>query len=177
MGTQAWAAEKGTAPTPGTGSGLAHLGAALEGTGRIATTEVQPARVDVGAATPDDPARGPRPDAQRADESGAQAAAEQQAAGFDPRVDLEFDKAQPSLDACRVEVARRRRVPATEIAAGTVTLRWTIEPDGRVRDAEALAVTDTQLDVAACAKRVISGWVFAKPRRGAVTVQRTHTFR
>src|SRR5689334_22790127 len=79
LGAQAWAAEKGTAPTPGTGSGLAHLGAALEGTGRIANTEVQPARVDVGAATPDDPARAPRPDAQRADDSVAQA---EQQAGF-----------------------------------------------------------------------------------------------
>src|SRR5437763_1523719 len=73
-------------------------------------------------------------------------------------------------------VARRRRVPPAKIAASTVVVRFTIERDGRVRDAEALIAAGTDLEVAACAKRVVSQWVFAKRAKDATVVERTYRF-
>jgi outer membrane biosynthesis protein TonB len=78
--------------------------------------------------------------------------------------------------ACHIEVARRRHLPLAKVAAGTVVLRFTIEADGRVRDAEALAADRTDLEVAACAKRVLSEWVFAKRAQGNVVVERMYRF-
>jgi len=70
----------------------------------------------------------------------------------------EYRRAEPRLEQCRIEVARRRRVAPSRVAAKSVTLRWTIEPSGRVHDAEALLAPQTDTEVAACAKRVISEW-------------------
>jgi outer membrane biosynthesis protein TonB len=67
-------------------------------------------------------------------------------------------------------------MPPAKIAAGTVVLRFTIEKSGRVRDAEALSADGTDLEVAACAKRVLSEWVFAKRAQGGTVVERTYRF-
>jgi hypothetical protein len=93
-----------------------------------------------------------------------------------PNVEPEYRRAEPRLQQCRIEVARRRRVPPARVAAKSVTLRWTIEPSGRVHDAEALLAPETDIEVAACAKRVISEWVFAKQAGGPQTVEWTYTF-
>jgi hypothetical protein len=45
-----------------------------------------------------------------------------------------------------------------------------------VRDAEALSADGTDLEVAACAKRVLSEWVFAKRAQGGTVVERTYRF-
>jgi outer membrane biosynthesis protein TonB len=74
-------------------------------------------------------------------------------------------------------VARRRQIPPGKLAAKEVVLRFTVEPDGRVRDAEAVSAPDTDLEVAACAKRVLSEWVFARHHGDAIAVQRTYRFR
>jgi hypothetical protein len=94
----------------------------------------------------------------------------------DPIVEAEYLRAEPRLQQCRIEVARRRRVAPSRVAAKSVTLRWTIEPSGRVHDAEALLAPQTDTEVAACAKRVISDWTFAKQPGGAQTVEWTYTF-
>jgi hypothetical protein len=92
-------------------------------------------------------------------------------------MELQFSRTEPYLERCRIEVARRRHVAPARVAAETVTLRWTVEPSGRVRDAEAVTAGNTDLEVAACAKRVITEWVFAKPTGGApVTVEWTYRF-
>jgi hypothetical protein len=58
-----------------------------------------------------------------------------------------------------------------------VVVRFTIEKSGRVREAEALSAVDTDLEVAACAKRVLSDWKFPKRVRDAeVVVERTYRF-
>ena len=41
-------------------------------------------------------------------------------------------------------------------------MRFNVEADGHVRNAEAVSAIDTDLGIAACAKRVLSEWVFAK---------------
>ena len=94
----------------------------------------------------------------------------------DAIVEAEYRRAEPRLQQCRVEVARRRRVAPSRVAAKSVTLRWTIEPSGRVHDAEAVLAPQTDIEVAACAKRVISDWVFAKQAAGPQTVEWTYTF-
>ena len=77
---------------------------------------------------------------------------------------------------CRVEIARRRQIQPDKVEAKAVVVRFNIDRDGHVRDAEALFAPDTDLEVAACAKRVISEWTFAKRERSAVNVQRTYRF-
>jgi hypothetical protein len=94
----------------------------------------------------------------------------------DTIIEMEYRRAEPRLEQCRIEVARRRRVAPSRVAAKSVTLRWTIEPSGRVQDAEAVLAPQTDTEVAACAKRVISDWTFAKQPGGAQTVEWTYTF-
>jgi hypothetical protein len=94
----------------------------------------------------------------------------------DPTIEAEYRRAEPRLQQCRIEVARRRRVAPSRVAAKSVTLRWTIEPSGRVHDAEALLAPQTDHEVAACAKRVITEWTFAKQTGGPQTIEWTYTF-
>jgi hypothetical protein len=88
----------------------------------------------------------------------------------------EYRRVEPRVHDCRIEIARRRHVPASRVAAKSVTLRWTIEPSGRVRDAEAVLAPQTDTEVAACAKRVISESVFGKHAGGPQTIEWTYTF-
>jgi hypothetical protein len=89
----------------------------------------------------------------------------------DGTVEAEYLVARPQLAQCRIEVARRRRVAPSRVAAESVTLRWTIDRAGRVHDAEAVSAEHTDLEVAACAKRVMSEWTFSKRAEGPVTVE------
>lgn len=86
----------------------------------------------------------------------------------------EFQQTEGPVANCRIEVARRRRVAPAQISAGTVVLRFTIEPSGRVHDAEAVWAANTDLDVAACAKRVLSEWTFAKHAAGDIHVEHVY---
>ena len=153
--------------------GLTGLDAQLNGTGRIGTFAPQGMQIaspDAGA-TP--AARDPMPAMARANAAAADDGMR------DARMTDGGNEVQPTdgaVAACRVEVARRRRVPPAKIAASTVVVRFTIERDGRVRDAEALIAAGTDLEVAACAKRVVSQWVFAKRAKDATVVERTYRF-
>jgi hypothetical protein len=151
--------------------GLARLNSALSGSGKIAETKIQPEGIDPAAVgSHGDPVVKP---AQSRTEPPPPAAA---SARMDPVAEEQYLTVEHRVQACRVEVARRRRVLPAEVAAGAVTLRWTVEATGRVKNAEAVAVQATDLEVAACAKRVITEWVFPKSRSGSVTVERTYRF-
>jgi len=89
----------------------------------------------------------------------------------------EFTPTDGPVAACRVEVARRRQVEPRKLAAKQVVLRFNVEADGHVRNAEAVSALDTDLEIAACAKRVLSGWVFAKHPGEAIPIERTYHFR
>jgi len=171
-GASFWMLVAWTALDGGGGDGLAHLGSALNGTGRIAETKLRAEGIDPAAEqTHGDPVvkAQHQPESQR-----PEAVAPTHA---DAITDEESHKLERRLDACPVEVARRRQVPPAQVAAVTVTLRWTIEPNGHVRNAEAIAAApETDLEVAACAKRVVTEWVFPKPPPAPVTVQRTYSF-
>jgi len=88
----------------------------------------------------------------------------------------EMRRTEAPVNACRVEVARRRQISPQKVAADQVIVRFTVEPNGRVRNAETISAPATDLEIAACAKRVLSEWLFAKHARGQITLQRTYHF-
>jgi len=153
------------------GEGLAGLDDKLSGTGRIGTytphASIAPAP-DAGVSTT---GRDPRPALARADEGASAPAALPTGVS-----DIDVRPTDGAVAACRVEVARRRKLPPAKIAAGSVVVRFTIDRNGRVHDAEALSAPDTDLEVAACAKRVLSEWVFSKRARDGIVVERTYRF-
>ena len=154
------------------GEGLAGLDAQLTGTGRIGTLAPEVGHIAPASdAGPPPGARDPAPANVRIDDEAAGRAAR---AG--DRGNWEVGLTEAKVAACHLEVARRRHLPPAKIAAGTVVLRFTIEKTGRVRNAEALSAEGTDLEVAACAKRVLSEWVFAKRAQGGTVVERTYRF-
>ena len=163
----------GTAAAPVWAEGLTGIGTQLSGTGRIGT--YTPELTHIGGASPDggvatsarDPAAAV---ARMSDDADARATTV-----IEPG-DAELASTDAAVAACRVEIARRRRVPPAKVAAGTVVLRFIIERSGRVRDAEALSAPGTDLEVAACAKRVLSEWVFAKRTTAGTVAKRTYRF-
>lgn len=68
--------------------------------------------------------------------------------------------------ACRLEIATDRRVPVSQVPAGSVLLRWTITPGGTVTAAEAVATRKTDPDVLSCARRKVESWVFVRAPGG-----------
>ncbi|HET6284814.1 MAG TPA: hypothetical protein VFH73_27910 [Polyangia bacterium] len=145
----------------------------LNRTGRFATVPV----TTVGEITPAERTRGGRAEARvrrvQANSSGKDAAPPNTAA----LGDYQYNKALTAAEECHLDVARRRGVVPQNVPAGSMTIRWTIEATGVVRDAEALSVSGTDPEVAACAKRILTGWHFIRPTGGQVVVERTLTFR
>ena len=88
----------------------------------------------------------------------------------------ELRPTDPAVRGCRVDVARLRRILPGKVAAKRVVVRFSVDPDGHVRDAEALRAPDTDLEVAACAKRVVTQWTFAKRPNSALNVERIYRF-
>jgi hypothetical protein len=82
-----------------------------------------------------------------------------------------------SLELCRIDVARGQRVPTGDVEADRLTLRWTIEPTGRVTAAEVVGTTAVDAHVLDCVKRQMTGWTFSRPSGGPLPIERTFTFR
>jgi hypothetical protein len=90
--------------------------------------------------------------------------------------EAELRQTDARVAGCRIEVARRRQVAPAKVAAGSVRLRFIVEPNGRVHEAEAVAASGTDYEVAACAKRILSEWAFGKHTGTAVVVERNYHF-
>src|SRR5262249_5308672 len=88
----------------------------------------------------------------------------------------EMRRTEAPVSACRVEVARRRQIAPKKVGANQVIVRLTGEANGRVRHAHAVSAPANDLAIAACAKRVLSEWLFAKHARGELTLERTYHF-
>jgi hypothetical protein len=153
-------------------TGLAGLNEQLNSTGRIGGYAPPPPAQIAPAASENDTA--PRALELRSVDRLEAADRPTQTEGL---AEEELLRTEPPVSACRVEVARRKQITPQKVAANEVLLRFTVEPDGRVRDAEAVAAPGTDLEVAACAKRVLSEWLFAKHPRGLIAVKRTYRFR
>lgn len=152
-------------------SGLAGLDAQLNGTGKIGVLtprfENQVAAVPLGDVRP-------RAELPRDGQVGGQLngpPAQTEALG-----EAELRQTEERVSGCRIEVARRRQLAPAKVAAGTVRLRFVVEPNGRVHDAEALSERDTDHEVAACAKRILSEWAFGKHAGTAVVIEHNYQF-
>jgi hypothetical protein len=75
-----------------------------------------------------------------------------------------------ALRSCPIEVARRRQVPLSEVRARDIELTFTIQTNGAVTDAQALAAKDADDDVLACVGRRMFGWRFTPPDGGPAKV-------
>ena len=170
MGVVFWVAA-GSARAQSPQGGLAGLDTAMNGTGRVGALSPRSEGPIGGANIPDEQALQIGPKA-----AVAGSHREEQRVSARPVAisDLEFGQTEGPVANCRIEVARRRRVIPAQVSAGTVLLRFTVEPSGRVRNAEAVWAANTDLDVAACAKRVLSEWTFAKHAAGDVNVEREY---
>jgi hypothetical protein len=78
---------------------------------------------------------------------------------------------------CRVDVARSKRVPPSKVVADQLFLRWTIEPTGQTGSTEVVATTQVDLDLMDCVKAAMSRWSFTPPRGGSVRIERPFAFR
>jgi len=81
------------------------------------------------------------------------------------------------LALCRIDVAREKRLRAEEIEADRLTLRWTIEPTGKVSAPEVVGTTAVDADVLDCVKRQMTAWTFSRPSGGPLPVERVFQFR
>jgi hypothetical protein len=82
-----------------------------------------------------------------------------------------------SLDHCRTDVARRKRVPPALITANTLTLRWTIAGKGQVEAMDVVGSTPVDPEVLDCVKRDANRWLFTAPVGGDVRLNRALVFR
>ena len=97
---------------------------------------------------------------------------------LDPvRLSQEIQANFETLENCRVDVARAKRVELSKVTADQLLLRWTIEPSGLIGSTEVVAARPVDLDLMDCVKAAMSRWSFTRPRGGAVHVERPFTFR
>jgi hypothetical protein len=97
---------------------------------------------------------------------------------IDPaRLDQEIRANFETLENCRVDVARAKRVELGKVVADQLLLRWTIEPSGLTGATEVVAQRPVDLELMECVKAAMSRWSFSQPRGGAVHVDRAFTFR
>jgi hypothetical protein len=163
LGSSAWAEPAQT--------GLNGLDRELGSTGRIGVyaprsstpIEPPPTEADTAARMPQVPAND---DHEGSEHPGAIAVLSEE----------EFRRTDAPVTACRVEVARRRQISPGKLAAKEVVLHFTVQANGHVREAEAVSAAGTDLEIAACAKRVVSEWVFAKHTGRDIAAQRTYRF-
>jgi hypothetical protein len=81
------------------------------------------------------------------------------------------------LLACRMEIATDRRVRLNQVQAGTVLLRWTVQPGGGVTGAETVAQRKTDPEVLSCVRRKMESWVFIRAPGGTpLAIQQTLKF-
>jgi hypothetical protein len=95
----------------------------------------------------------------------------------DPLLSAQYgEKFVAEVEKCRFRVARRWGTTPAKIVAGTITVRWTLEPSGNVRDVTATPTTSTNKEVMACARSVVAGWSILNPVKKVQAVEWTHTF-
>ena len=82
-----------------------------------------------------------------------------------------------TVENCRVDVARAKRVPPGKVVADQLLLRWTVEPTGQTSSTEVVATTPVDLELMDCVKAMMSRWSFTPPSGGSLRVERAFAFR
>lgn len=80
------------------------------------------------------------------------------------------------LKDCPIEVARQKRTDVTALAAGSLTLRWTVLQSGQVTDTQVVATSPVDPRIVDCVKRQMSFWSFSPPTGGPARVERAFKF-
>jgi len=83
----------------------------------------------------------------------------------------------PTLNACRVEIARQQALLWSAVAAGRVTLQWTILPTGAVSNANVVAIDPLDLYLQDCVLRRMGQWTFVRTSGSTVPMSRSFEFR
>jgi len=81
------------------------------------------------------------------------------------------------IELCRIDVARAKQLRAEAVAADRLTLRWTIQPTGKVTATEVVATTPVDADVLHCVKQQMTAWTFSRPAGGPLPLERAFKFR
>lgn len=87
-----------------------------------------------------------------------------------PLLEMEAQPYLRDLRACPIEVARRRQVPLTAIESGDVALSFTIQPNGTVTGAQAVASGEPDAELLTCVGQRMFGWHFSPPDGGPARV-------
>lgn len=80
------------------------------------------------------------------------------------------------FELCRLKVARLAGVPLGDVAAGQISVRWTVLASGRTRGTLVFEGTETDLPVMKCARRRMNAWQFTPPTGGPVEVEYDYDF-
>lgn len=80
------------------------------------------------------------------------------------------------LESCRIKVAEAARVPLGAVAAGEISLHWTVLPSGGTRDTVVLEVSQTDLVLMKCVRRRMNAWTFSAPVGGPYRAHYDYTF-
>ena len=92
-------------------------------------------------------------------------------------LDREITAKFASVDHCRTDVARRKRLAPARITVDTLTLRWTIGGKGQVAAMDVIGSTPVDADVLDCIKRDANSWLFITPVGSDVRLNRALVFR
>jgi hypothetical protein len=92
-------------------------------------------------------------------------------------LDREITAKFASVDHCRTDVARRKRLSPAQITVDSLTLRWTIVGKGQVAAMEVVGSTPVDAEVLDCIKRDANSWLFTTPVGGDVRLNRALVFR
>jgi len=93
-----------------------------------------------------------------------------------PALEQQIQARLRELNGCRAQVARDKHVPASQVRAGAVTLRWTIAGDGTVSGVEVVEQTPVDPAVLECTQQAISKWRFPVPDHGPLPIERHYRF-
>jgi len=97
---------------------------------------------------------------------------------IDPaRLQRETASALETVENCRFDVARDKRIAPSKVVADQLILRWTIDPSGQTSSTEVVAATPVDLELMDCVKAAMSRWSFTRPRGGSSRVERLYAFR
>ena len=93
-------------------------------------------------------------------------------------LDREITAKFASVDHCRTDVARRKRLAAADHGGHPLTLRWTIVGKGQVAAMDVIGSTPVDADVLDCIKRDTNSWLFTTAVGGGdVRLNRALVFR
>ncbi|HEY6476898.1 MAG TPA: hypothetical protein VI456_09980 [Polyangia bacterium] len=96
---------------------------------------------------------------------------------IDPgRLQRETASALETVEDCRLDVARDKRIAPSKVVADRLILRWTIDPSGETSSTEVVAATPVDLDLMDCVKAAMSRWSFTRPRGGSIRIERLYAF-